>query len=622
MASFVSRIAVLRTIAVTATTLVWTAAARAADPVTVLEQVRVATGGAAWSAVQRLHMRSRLMAGGRAGTQERFEDVATGRFVRAAHLPGNDVARGFDGVSTWTTGCDGVAYVLGDADARLAAVDDGYRVARGWWRPDDFPATLADAGVAREGARAFDRVRITPEGGRPFVLWIDHQTHLVDRIVEQQAEALAITRFADYRRVGPLLLPFAIRTGDGDASSDDVESVDAIDLDPATTDERFAVPPLPPLVAASAGAIDDKPVVVPFRFENGQVLVDVTLDGRRVTDALFDTGGSLVVPPVVLAELGVRAQGGSKLTGGGEGSITVGSGSVESMALGGALVQHPGFVSFAWDPEHPRRLIIGLELLQRYVVRLDFEARTMTLTRPARFRFDGQGSVLPFHFQDNQPEVTGSVDGVAGTFAVDTGDNGSLLLIAPFAHRYGFATRYHATIPYGGTAVTETHGLMARAGEIALDGADGRPVVRVSHPLTRISTQTAGFDANRYVSGNVGTGILRQFDVTFDYAGRRIILVKNRHFVDADHFSLSGLRTKRRASQLVVDTVYPSGPAERAGVRPGDVLLTIDGVSVPSLDSSALDTRLNETSGAAVKLQLLGAHGETRQVSLVLHDVL
>ena len=77
----------------------------------------------------------------------------------------------------------------------------------------------------------------------------------------------------------------------------------------------------------------------------------------------------------------------------------------------------------------------------------------MTLTRPSAFHYNGAGSVVPFHFQDNQPEVKGSVDGVAGLFTIDTGDSGSLLLIAPFARRYDLVTRYQADIPYSGRAV-------------------------------------------------------------------------------------------------------------------------------------------------------------------------
>lgn len=87
----------------------------------------------------------------------------------------------------------------------------------------------------------------------------------------------------------------------------------------------------------------------------------------------------------------------------------------------------------------------------------------------------------------------------AGVFTIDTGGNGSLLIVAPFARRYGLVERYHAVIPYGSVSLTATHGVLCRVGEVAINGRDGRPVVRVSQPLGRISLQQGGYDADRYV---------------------------------------------------------------------------------------------------------------------------
>jgi hypothetical protein len=59
---------------------------------------------------------------------------------------------------------------------------------------------------------------------------------------------------------------------------------------------------------------------------------------------------------------------------------------------------------------------------------------------------------------------------------------------------------------------------------VSFDGPDGRPLAVVHAPVTRISLQHSGFDANRNVSANIGLGILKQFNLTFDYARQRIIL--------------------------------------------------------------------------------------------------
>jgi hypothetical protein len=79
---------------------------------------------------------------------------------------------------------------------------------------------------------------------------------------------------------------------------------------------------------------------------------------------------------------------------------------------------------------------------------------------PDAFTYHGHGTIIPFRFQDNQPEIKGSIDGIAGLFTIDTGDGGSLLLIAPFAH--GLVGRYHTDLPHGGVAIGATPGVWAR----------------------------------------------------------------------------------------------------------------------------------------------------------------
>lgn len=600
-----------------AASLALAAAAVAADPTAVLQAARAATGGAAWDAVRALHVHAKLQSSDRTGVSDRWEDVRTGRFVREFSLPPKPGADGFDGQAVWTQPPSGIAYLLGDDDARLGAVDDSFRVARGWWFRDRRPATIEDAGTRIEGARTFDLVRMTPDAGRSFVLWIDHGTHLPDRVVEQAAEQTNVTRYGDYRWVDGLRLPFSIRNGDGgDASFDEVETVDHVDINPEIADRRFSIPPLPE-AAASAGVSFS----VPIRLEDNRILMPVSVNGQGPFDAEFDSGGSLIVPPAVVADLKLAAVGQGKETGGGEGFVTTAHGVVDSLSIGGAVVPRPAFHSFAWDDERPDRLLVGLETLQRFVVRIDFDRMTMTLTPPAGFRYAGTGAILPFHFQDNQPEISGSVDGIAATMAVDTGDNGSLLLIAPFARKYGLVERYHATLPYAGSSVGATGGVWTRVGEVALNGPDGRPLLRVEKPVTRISTQQSGFDANRYVSANLGMGVLKQFNVTFDYARQRIILEPNHLHGLPDAFNRGGMRLEGAGEGWKVASVVPGAAAERAGLKAGDIVVTIAGRTRPLLDRAAVKTVFAAPVGSAVELRIQ-RDGVTSTTTVTLADVL
>ena len=602
--------------AIAASLAIAASAASAADPAAVLQAARDATGGAAWDAVRSLHVHARLESSERSGVSDRYEDVRTGRFVREFELPPRGGADGFDGQAVWTRPPSGIAYVLGDEDARLGAVDDAYRAARGWWFAARRPAVMEDAGTRSEGARRFDLVRITPDGGRAFVLWIDADTHLPDRSVEQAAEQVNVTRYADYRLVAGVRLPFSVRTGDGDAKFDDVETVERIDVNAEIADARFSIPALP-----AASTREGASFSAPIRLENNRILLQVSVDGHGPYEAEFDSGGSLILPPTVVAELKLAAVGKGKETGGGEGFVTATRGAVASLSIGGAEVPHPAFHSFAWSDDRPKRVLVGLETLQQFVVQFDFDRMTVTLTPPASFHYAGNGAIVPFHFQDNQPEIGGSVDGIAAAMAVDTGDSGSLLLIAPFARRYGLVEKYHATIPYAGSSVGATGGMMARVGEVALNGPDGRPLLRVPGPVTRISTQQGGFDANRYVGANLGMGVLKQFNLTFDYARQRLILEPNHLHGLPDIYSRAGVRLDGEGAVWKAGKIVPGSAAERAGLREGDVVAAIDGQDHHQLSRADLTAKLAGAVGTAVEFRVVRDAVAT-VLTLVLADVL
>ena len=587
----------------------------------ILSAMRQASGGGGWQSVKSLHLTMSASAGGLHAPLERWEDVTAGRYMTRAAWPTYVAQDGYDGVTTWHAGRSGIAYVLGDVDARLVAADESFRVARGWWFPERHPATIAWAGTRTDGARTFDVLQVTPEGGRAFQAWVDQATHLLARTDEQQAEDRMVTMYDDYRLVNGLRLPFSISTGDG-SDVDETDTVQSVEINPSIPDSQYGVPPAPPSDVVWPPGRDT--VDVPFRLTaDNRILVPVRLNGGQALQAEFDSGGSLVIQPPLVAKLHLASAGQFKQRGGGEGFIAATDGQIDSLALGDVSVLAPRFHSAAFAPDDPDRILVGLETLQRFVARFDFDRQVMTLSKPGTFSYTGLGVTVPFHFQDNQPEVAGSIDGLAGLFTIDTGDSGSLLLIAPFARRYGLVERYRADLPYSGKAVAATHGVWARqrAGVVAFNGADGRPIAQVHDPVTRISLQKSGFDANRNVSANIGLGILKQFNLTFDYARHQIILEPNHLYGAKDVFNRAGFRLRHEGGQWVVSVVYPGSPAAEAGIATGDIISGIDGQAPDDLGQEGVWRKLEGPIGTEMRVDAQ-ISGKSRSVRLVLRDLL
>jgi hypothetical protein len=321
-------------------------AASAADPAdvaTVLAQMRQASGGDAWTPIRALHSVTNSVSGGEVTLREHWEDVVSGRYAVSAAGTGGPTQIGFDGVTTWCRGRSGIPYTLGDVDSGLVAADESFRVARAWWFRDRHDATIARLGVRSENGRSFDVLSVTPEGGRAFEAWIDRSTHLLARTDEQQAEDRVVTSYADYRAVKGVMIPFTVRTGDGnDARFDAVETVQSVEINPAIPDTRYAIPALPPSDIQFPAGRDS--IDVPFRLApNNRILVQVTFNGRVTVDAEFDSGGSLLLQPASVSKLGAATEGRHKQSGGGEGSTTSTAGRLDSFQIGGARVSELPF---------------------------------------------------------------------------------------------------------------------------------------------------------------------------------------------------------------------------------------------------------------------------------------
>jgi regulator of sigma E protease len=88
--------------------------------------------------------------------------------------------------------------------------------------------------------------------------------------------------------------------------------------------------------------------------------------------------------------------------------------------------------------------------------------------------------------------------------------------------------------------------------------------------------------------------------------------------LESDFLVKLGLRLDRPLVPPVIDTLTAGGPAEQAGLRPGDRILSIDGEPIDSW--SALVRKVRASPGQALRVRIQGATGE-REVTLVPESV-
>lgn len=157
---------------------------------------------------------------------------------------------------------------------------------------------------------------------------------------------------------------------------------------------------------------------------------------------------------------------------------------------------------------------------------------------------------------------------------------------------------------------------MTRIGKLTFGG------FAVERVVTRMPVLKTGAFAMTEAAGSIGTGVLKRFHVTFDYAAKRMLLTPNDRYGEADPADRSGLWLSLHDGGFEVMSVVEGSPAAEGGVRVGDVVTAVDGVPAAEIFLVEMRERLKTSApGTVVRLTLKTAAG-LREVRLKLRDLI
>ena len=592
----------------------------ATDPAAVLRANQAASGGAHWSGKAVLKQESALAGQGLTGSDVSVTDLVDGRSVDHAVLGPATQANGYDGHEAWEQDSSGAVNIESGGDALPLAINNAYRNANLWWRPD-FAGAQVVAGESKteDGAR-YDVLTITPKGGLAFEAWFDASTHLLSRTIEKQGSTLVTTNLSDYRDVDDVKLPFkaVVDTGNGEKYLQTV-SVTHAAFEPAQDASTYAAPKVTVTdFSLPSGATQTS---FPFQLRNNHIYADVAVNGHGPMLFIFDTGGHDILERATAQALNVKVEGTMPGTGVGDKAQDFGLVKVDSLKVGDATFTNQVFGAMDFIPHEvegvPMQGMVGFEVFKRFVTRIDYGRHVITLIEPKSFDPADAGTPVKFDFNGELPQVAGTFEGIPAKFDIDTGARDEITLTSPFVQANGLRAKH----PVGVEAVDgwgvggPARAYVTRGTELTL-GA-----LKVPGVVTAMSTQSKGaFSAASY-SGNVGGGILKRFVVTFDY-GHQVMYLKPlpSPVVDVGGFDRSGMWINGAPDGFQVMDVTATGPAKAAGLQTGDVITAVDGVPAASIPIYDMRARFrNDAPGTSVTFEVRRG-SDKRSLRVALRD--
>jgi hypothetical protein len=600
--------------------------AQGSDAGVLLARFKAVTGGARWDAIASLETRATMSVGQLSGPVTTLQDVATGRAVSQYTLGPVSGAEGYDGTTAWSRDPGGEVVALDAPEARETAKTGAWINALAYWYPGRAPgAVIGEAGERAESGRRFQLLDATPRGGRAIALWFDADTGLLVRTVQRRGSDTITTAMDDYRDAAGVRLPFHVVVDQTDAAGrTDARARVEIHVDQVVANVQLdaAAFAMPAMTASARIADPSGTTQVPFELVNNHIYAAATIDGKPAR-VVVDTGGLNLLTPMSAQRLGVASSGKLAARGVGDEEVDLALGHAGEVRLGAAVLAHPVFYILdlgelqAGEGTEVDGLV-GYEMFRRFRVTIDYAARLLTLTEPARFAPPAGAHVVPFELADRIPIVTGSLDGLPVRLSVDTGSRASLTLHAPFVRDHDLAARYGAapeTIVGWGVG-GPSRGRPARLGALALGD------LVIADIAGDLYTGDKGAFADPDRSGNLGGGVLRRFTVTFDYDAHRMYLTPNSDFGKPDDFDRSGLWLFADGDALKVVAVAPDGPSSKAGVAANDRIERISDEPVRQRTLAEWRQRLRSLpAGAHVALSVVRG-GAPQNVDLVLADVI
>jgi hypothetical protein len=356
-----------------------------------------------------------------------------------------------------------------------------------------------------------------------------------------------------------------------------------------------------------------KRVTIPFKFIRNLVVIELKVNEKGPFNFVLDTGvGMMIITDPNLADsIAYTNRRTVKISGFGEGEdyeayltppLKIEIPGLVSYGVNTAILKkdHFGLSNYAGVPIHG---LLGYEFFNKLSVKLNFGDSTVSVSRAKDMRIFRKAIRLPITIEANKPYLQTNI-----TFADGTEKSAKLVIDLGAGHPLSLEN-------VANKEVLQKKLISANLG-MGLNGLISGYIGRIKYldiGKYKIKDVITSFpnDNNKptYVprDGNLGVGILKKFNVIFDYQNNALYLKPGYYYHNTFDHDMSGLGYYAGGEELkhvMIEKVEPESAGEKAGLQKDDEIVSINFKPVGKMTLQQIDDLFKSEDGRSFVLDI------------------
>ena len=259
--------------------------------------------------------------------------------------------------------------------------------------------------------------------------------------------------------------------------------------------------------------------------------------------------------------------------------------------------------------------VIGLSFLRRYIVKVNYDNNVMEVYEPGFITYPKRGHLLKPNFAV-LPTINiklNKKDTAIENLIFDTGAGLNLLLTDDYVKDSCVLN------PKRKVFTTQAEGL---GGKKIMQTTVINKITVGPYKFRLVPTYIFKDEFNvinyPHTLGVIGNDILRRFNLIINYPSKEIYIKPNTHFFDDFDYSYTGLGLYQINEQIRIEDVVAGSPADKAGLKPDDIVFAIDNNFTNSMQTYK---QALQSAGNTIKILIL-RNGEPITTTLYIEHLL